>query len=490
MLSRFRLLMIASLFGLLVPVFSVGVASADDAVVGSGSPGSCTEAAFDAALATAHLNGGGTITFNCGPGSRTILFTTDKVISGPANIVINGGGKITLDGGNAVRHFYVAGGARLEIRFLKLTNGNPDNSARFTSFGGAVFVEIQGALSAVNTTFQGNNASFEGGAVDVRGVATITNSTFENNSAGNNGGAAKSASSGQLTITGSTFVGNSTGGRGGAALSGGSSQMTISNSTFSGNTADSQAALAAINSSTTYVHASTVTANVSNNGAVGTRDQGSSLTASQTIIADQLVGADCSNALTSNDYNLDSDGSCGFGQANDISSGTADLAPLGNYGGSTRTHPPLMTSDAIDNGGGPNCPFTDQRGVSRPQGASCDIGSVEIIPPVEIDEVCASAWTGGASYFFFGACNPAFQMTIDVADGTTDYFCVNSYTNAVRYSPSGVCSPIESLRTTPVIEPWYLCVNNYTTFLRSVPDVAYCAYGFETPVVIEANDPE
>ncbi|MEI2690080.1 MAG: hypothetical protein V9H69_10340 [Anaerolineae bacterium] len=30
-------------------------------------PASCTEAAFDAALATAS-NGGGTITFNCGPG--------------------------------------------------------------------------------------------------------------------------------------------------------------------------------------------------------------------------------------------------------------------------------------------------------------------------------------------------------------------------------------------------------------------------------------
>jgi hypothetical protein len=46
-----------------------------DAVVGTGTADSCTEAALDAALAT-----GGNITFNCG-GAATITVTSTETIS-------------------------------------------------------------------------------------------------------------------------------------------------------------------------------------------------------------------------------------------------------------------------------------------------------------------------------------------------------------------------------------------------------------------------
>jgi hypothetical protein len=49
---------------------------AADSVVGTGTPASCTEAAFDAALSTVQ-GGSGTITFNCG-GAATLLFTSGK----------------------------------------------------------------------------------------------------------------------------------------------------------------------------------------------------------------------------------------------------------------------------------------------------------------------------------------------------------------------------------------------------------------------------
>src|SRR5262245_43150569 len=62
-------------------------------VVGNGTPASCTEAAFDAALTT-----GGTITFNCGPAPFAIPITSRKSIN--ADTTIDGGGKITLDGLN------------------------------------------------------------------------------------------------------------------------------------------------------------------------------------------------------------------------------------------------------------------------------------------------------------------------------------------------------------------------------------------------------
>jgi hypothetical protein len=52
------------------------------------------------------------------------------------------------------------------------------------------------------------------------------------------------------------------------------------------------------------------------------------------------------------------------------------LGPLGDNGGPTRTHALGAGSPAID-AAGDACPATDQRGVARPLGARCDIGSYE-----------------------------------------------------------------------------------------------------------------
>jgi CSLREA domain-containing protein len=53
------------------------------------------------------------------------------------------------------------------------------------------------------------------------------------------------------------------------------------------------------------------------------------------------------------------------------------LGPLADNGGPTRTHALLPGSPATDAASTPECPATDQRGVARPQGAGCDIGSYE-----------------------------------------------------------------------------------------------------------------
>jgi hypothetical protein len=58
------------------------------------------------------------------------------------------------------------------------------------------------------------------------------------------------------------------------------------------------------------------------------------------------------------------------------------LGPLGNYGGFTQTIPLLPGSSAIDAGDDTTCPTTDQRGVSRPQGAHCDIGAYEYVDTI------------------------------------------------------------------------------------------------------------
>jgi hypothetical protein len=58
---------------------------------------------------------------------------------------------------------------------------------------------------------------------------------------------------------------------------------------------------------------------------------------------------------------------------------TADpkLGTFGNHGGSTQTVSIRYDSSAIDAGNDANCPSTDQRGMTRPQGSHCDIGAFE-----------------------------------------------------------------------------------------------------------------
>ncbi|HEY1014650.1 MAG TPA: choice-of-anchor Q domain-containing protein, partial [Herpetosiphonaceae bacterium] len=51
--------------------------------------------------------------------------------------------------------------------------------------------------------------------------------------------------------------------------------------------------------------------------------------------------------------------------------------PLADNGGPTWTHALLPGSPAL-NAGGMSCPGVDQRGVSRPQGAACEIGAFEL----------------------------------------------------------------------------------------------------------------
>jgi hypothetical protein len=79
--------------------------SSPTTVVGTGSPASCTGAAFVAAVAS-----GGVITFNCGPDPVTILLTqTAKVFNDKGTkLVIDGGNKVTLSGGGTTRILYMA----------------------------------------------------------------------------------------------------------------------------------------------------------------------------------------------------------------------------------------------------------------------------------------------------------------------------------------------------------------------------------------------
>ena len=76
----------------------IGVVNMDGATtVGNGSPGSCTEAALNAALASNN----GRIRFSCGAAPHTIVVTSEKTIED--DLVLDGGNLVTLSGGGTTR---------------------------------------------------------------------------------------------------------------------------------------------------------------------------------------------------------------------------------------------------------------------------------------------------------------------------------------------------------------------------------------------------
>lgn len=222
-----------SMILLLGLVIGIRPLQAADAVVGTGTVASCTEAAFNAALATVQASSSGTITFNCG-GAATITFTSGKIIT--KAVTINGGGNITLHGGNVVRHFYVDTPAALTLQNITLGNGY-DNT-----YGGGSILSL-GALTLTNSTIRDSNVSstYSGGAIMSLGPVTMSSSLIENNTGGSVGGLYLFGENADATVTNSTFrnnrTTNSTYGYGGAITVWDGADMTVQGSTLSENEA-------------------------------------------------------------------------------------------------------------------------------------------------------------------------------------------------------------------------------------------------------------
>jgi hypothetical protein len=81
------------------------------------------------------------------------------------------------------------------------------------------------------------------------------------------------------------------------------------------------------------------------------------------------------------------------------SNGDPKLAPLQDNGGPTQTFALKAGSAAIDQvpASGAGCPQTDQRGVSRPHGAACDIGAFELAGPDITTGAATAITTSGAT---------------------------------------------------------------------------------------------
>lgn len=269
-------LMITMFAALVLSVVQPGYAA--DAVVGDGTPGSCTEAAFDAALTTASV-GGGTITFDCGPAEVTIPFTLAKIVT-LGNVTIDGEDRVILNANNTDRLFFAGGGITFTLRDITLRDGNSlvgggaiETSGatvilesvqlvnNYSSISGGAIYCFDGELTILdsllennasaaggaiyndgceviiaNTTFRGNealDAAGRGGAIDnIRpGKLAIQNSVFETNE-GFDGGALYNDTDATAILIGVSFIDN-TGGYGGGVENSGT--LTITDSLFAGN---------------------------------------------------------------------------------------------------------------------------------------------------------------------------------------------------------------------------------------------------------------
>jgi hypothetical protein len=285
-----------------------------------------------------------------------------------------------------------------------------------TAGGGSAGLGFGGAMDAKSatisgSTFRGNSAGGGGGAgfggaLDV-GNGTLTNSVVSGNTAGggftadSNGIGNGGGIDGNFTVVRSTISGNTAGGQdisgdGGGIFSGGDSSFT--NSTIFGNTAGGGGSNGTgrgggiEDEGTATLSYTDVVGNTATSepGSTGGGISGGSITSQGSILANNTAasGPNCDVTATSGGHNLETGTSCGFASPGDIVA-AAGVGSLANNGGPTPTLRLLAGSLAIDRGGSTGCPATDQRGVKRPQGSACDIGSYEVALPAAV--------TGGAS---------------------------------------------------------------------------------------------
>jgi predicted outer membrane repeat protein len=392
------------LFAVLLLLLSLSLAALKPVraagVVGNGTPASCTEAAFRDAV-----EGGGSVTFNCGTNPHTITISTSVVTT---TTTVDGGGLITLHGENLRQIFLVLENGDLSLRDITLSDANfgsgaaifidHDATARLDgvtirnsraegSGGGAIY--NNGTLFVDHSVFEGNRANSEGGGImNNGGEATISYSTFRGNRAQTGGGILNSG--GQVTVTNSLFVENEATGNGGGvnAVSG---SVNLTNVTFAQNKADRGGGL--YTSGFVNILNSTFRHNRANLG--GALFNMSETHTKNSIFADSwnqngtATNLNCDGpSVISDGYNIVDDGTC-VPEMNPPTPGDRRntdpmLGPLEDNGGPTLSMLPLQGSPAIDGGTNVGCPATDQRGYARPVGATCDVGATEYgaEPPV------------------------------------------------------------------------------------------------------------
>jgi predicted outer membrane repeat protein len=421
-----------------------------------------------------------------------------------------------IRGGNAnggVRGYF-GGGIYSASGSPTLTNLTfSSNSATYQ--GGGMYNSASGSPTLINVTFSGNTAEAGGGMFNASGSPTLTNVSFSANSASSSGGGMYNGSSATLTnvtfrnntasagggmynyhssttLTNVTFSGNTSTNRGGGIYNSVYSSPTLTNVTFSGNTAINQGGamynIALVNPRLTNV---TFSGNSAASGG-GIYNVGPN----SSVIDDTILWGDGTEVVNGTPIIKDSvvQGGCPSGAScTNVIASDPLLGPLQNNGGLTQTLVLGAGSSAIDTGGlNSTCAETDQRGVVRPQGAQCDAGAYEYIPPAAPTLIHPSGtltswnnslrWTGLADAEYYH---------VEVYDSTDTMILGLWYTTGVCTGLNCAVSPAETQNLVNGNYKWRLQTygttgttawSNYLTFSLNAPVMALNA-----PTGMQAN---
>jgi hypothetical protein len=322
---------------------------------------------------------------------------------------INNHGNITIVNSTITQNQAVQGGGVYNTGFLTIANSSfTDNTA--LDDGGAIGSSGDNpSIRITESDFTSNHAERDGGAVSVQdGNLIVQASTFANNTADSFGGSISIEQGGSHIFQDNTFLNNSAQSGGALRLESVEQPVFIRENLFSNNHADYHggaifevfaSSLASFRIENNTFHANHAT----DAGAVSVNDQasiinntfsdnsavamGASLYMGQSadvvvwnnIFANGIGTQECYfhnsgfNSL-SGGHNLVEDGSP---TCLPTLTGDPMLDSLADNGGSTETMALGAGSPAIDSGDDTNCPATDQRGVTRPQGSHCDVGAYE-----------------------------------------------------------------------------------------------------------------
>src|SRR5262249_54872821 len=108
------------------------------------------------------------------------------------------------------------------------------------------------------------------------------------------------------------------------------------------------------------------------------------VTLKNSLLVHGASGSNCFGRVIDAGHNLSSDASCGFTNNGSLNNTDPKISFLDDFGGPTRTVALVAGSPALDAADSDGRPTTDQRGVTRPFGAACDIGAFESAPPYSI----------------------------------------------------------------------------------------------------------
>lgn len=341
-----------------------------------------------------------TIVFDSGVDAQAITLTSGEIAISEAVVITgNGVSSTIIDGaGNGDnRIFNVSATGQVTISKLTLRNA----SLTSVEEGGAIYSShASGELWLDEVVLSGNsivvatNSTLSGGAIYATGGGDLrlTDCTFSNNKVENSnnknayGGAVFFGGAGSLTISGCTFSDNSAvssiSSHGGALKTQVNSTTTISDSTFYNNEGRVGGAINLAGSSAT-LKSCTITENTAEFGG-GIRSQQGTNTLYGCIIYGNTAttsGPDINETFAVADYNLIGDTSDATltSESNNIVGQDPLLEEAADNGGETETMTLGDGSPALDAIPSGTCyTSTDQRGISRPQFGSCDMGAIEL----------------------------------------------------------------------------------------------------------------